>query len=97
MRVHARQREAIVAHRQVRGRVEPVFECAAFANETIEVRGPIVRNSIPQRVIVCARDDGDRVDLHVAELFERPLRGVDPATERLRARQALRIERDAPQ
>ena len=95
--LHPRQCKPIVAHRQIGGGVEPVFENATFPNEAIEVLGFIVRNAIPQCVIVRTGDDGDGVDLHVAELFERAMCGLDATTERLHARKALCIERDAPQ
>ncbi len=96
-RVHSRQRKAIVAHRQVCSGVKPVFECAALANEAVKVRGSVVRYSIPQRMVVCAGDYRDRIDLHIAQLFERAMYGVDASPKRLRTGKALRIERDAAQ
>ncbi len=77
--------------------MKPVLERSTFPNKTIEVRRRVVRNAIPERVMMCARDDGNRVDLHVAELFERAVRGVDASAERFDTRQTLRIERDTPQ
>ena len=77
--------------------MEPVFESAAVPNEPIEVRRVVVRHAVPERVVMRARNDGDRVDLHVAELFERAVRRLDASTERFGARQTLRIERDAAQ
>ncbi len=95
--VHPRQRESVVAHRQIRCGVEPVFERSAFANKPIEVRRLVVRHAIPQRMVMRARNDRNRIDLHVAELFECAMGCVDAAAERRRARQTLRVERNAAQ
>ena len=65
-----RQREAVVAHRQIAGRVTPVLERTVLAHQTIQRRLGVLGNAREKRVMVRPRDHGDGIDLHVAQLFE---------------------------
>ena len=62
--------ETIVPHGKVSGCVGPVFKHSLFGDELIEVSGLIAGSSSPESMVVGALDDGDGIDLNVAEVFD---------------------------
>lgn len=68
---HARQIVAIICHGYVGGGVCPVFEDASVYGEQLaEHVGGEAGVVVPEDVVVRAFDDGDGVDLYVAEAFD---------------------------
>ena len=97
IRVHDRQGEPVVAHREERRRVRPVLERLAAPDVSVDLFVLVSGYPGPERVVVRAGDDRDRVDLHVSQPVEGLAHAGRAAAEPPRAQKTLVRQGDAPQ
>ncbi len=75
----------------------PVFEHGLVdALGLAQIGAPVVRDPVPENMMVAALDDVDGVDLHIAEMVDRSRGRRRPLAERRRRIEPLRAQPDAP-
>jgi hypothetical protein len=93
MSLHRRDKEPKISDRYVAECVRPVFE-DRFADRLSmrQVLTGIRRNAIEQNVMVASFDDVDRVNLHIAQLFNGLTNCCRPIAERIPSTESLRMQ-----
>ncbi len=92
--VHARQAEAVVAHRHVAGGMGPVVQHRALGHQLVEMLRAVSGHAVEQHVVVGSFHHRDGVDLHVAEVGDGRARAGQATTEGVAA-EPLAGQRDA--
>jgi hypothetical protein len=77
--------------------VVPVLEYVSVALQPVQMTRIVIRNPAVQNVVVRARYDRDRVDLHIANGLDGLPGSIATSAERLRLEQTLGFEGDAPE
>ena len=84
------QTEPEVTKRQVGSRVRPILKYLIVDEQLIKLRRLVPWVAIPQRVMMGLLDNGDRIDLDIAEMFDRRQRRCRRRTRTIRWRESLR-------